>query len=72
MRLLLVLTAVLFFPVIATAQTTYYVPDDFPSIQDAINGDCRVITSRDVERGELFPSCDGSDAGNQHDAEHDT
>lgn len=47
MRLLLIVTAVLFLPAIALSQTTYYVPDDYPTIQGAIdassNGDTIVV-----------------------------
>ena len=35
MRLALILTGLLFLPTVALSQTTYYVPDDFGSIQDA-------------------------------------
>ena len=37
MRLLLILAGSIFLPFLAFSQTTWYVPDDFPAIQDAID-----------------------------------
>ena len=39
MKLALILIAIVFLPTIAQSQSTYYAPDDFGSIQDAID-DC--------------------------------